>query len=669
MKKISSYKIVAVLSLCLVSLDIEAKEVSEKEKESVFNFDIFSLTKKKESAFDTASATYVLSSEDIRRSGMTSIPEALRLVPGIQVARMDGNKWAISSRGFNRQYSNKLLVMIDGRTVYTNLFSGIFWDINDYVIEDVDRIEVVRGSGGSIWGANAVNGIINIITKNAAETKGAYVSQIVGSQDRSITEARYGGETASKDNYRFYVKKAIRDGLNKKNDKGRNFDGSNQDMAGFRYDVTSIKDSSISIHGDIFDGKAQNYFSTLSGIANADKNSKGANIAVNWDKKLSNKSNFILNSYFDYDQFDAVVLKRSAKTLDVDFQHFYNFSKDNQFIWGLGYRDMIDDIEETNVTNTAGTLSYIPINYTPDNRNDELFSAFIQEKYGLIADKLYLTVGSKFSINDFTGFEFQPNARLTYYPSKNQTLWSAISRSVRTPTRGEDGFTIKSGTSGSVSNQGSTTVNSEEVVSYEAGYRIKPNHKTLLDISTFFSQYSNLKTYEGANRIANNMGSGESYGFEVMGKWQVTNDWRMEASYDYLDIFLHTGPRSTDISSSTEPIQLTEGYTPQSQFRLRSFVNVTPKIEFDNSIFYVGGLNQTGSYAYSANSQSLAMSKGTPSYVRLDTRLGYLATKTLDVSVGVQNLLDQVHSEFKAALYSRQTEIGRTIYAKLVWQY
>lgn len=669
MKKISSYKLVTILSLCLASPNIEAKNTSEKDADAVFNFDIFSLSKKKESAFDTASATYVLSSEDIRRSGMTSIPEALRLVPGIQVARMDGNKWAISSRGYNRQYSNKLLVMIDGRTVYTNLFSGIFWDIHDYVLEDVDRIEVIRGSGGTIWGANAVNGIINIITKNAAETKGTYVSQIVGSEDRSITEARYGGETASKDNYRFYVKKAVRDGLNKKNDKGRNFDGNSQDRAGFRYDITSIKDSSISIHGDIFDGKAQNYFSTLSGIANADKNSKGANIALNWDKKLSNKSNFILNSYFDYDQFDAVVLKRSARTLDVDFQHFYNFSKDNQFIWGLGYRDMMDDIEETNVTNTAGTLSYIPINYTPDNRNDELFSAFIQEKYGLIADKLYLAVGSKFSINDFTGFEFQPNARLTYYPSKNQTLWTAISRSVRTPTRGEDGFTIRSGTSGSVSNQGSTTVNSEEVISYEAGYRIKPTHKTLLDISTFFSKYSNLKTYEGVSRIANNMGSGESYGFEVMGKWQVTNDWRMEASYDFLDIFLHTGPKSTDISSSTEPIDLTEGYTPQSQFRLRSFVNLTPKIEFDNSIFYVGGLTKSGSYAYSASSQSLAMSNGTPSYIRLDTRLGYLATKTLDLSVGVQDLLDQVHSEFKAALYSRQTEIGRTIYAKLVWQY
>lgn len=638
-----------------------ADDAEKAEKKSVFNFDLYSLSKKKESSFDVAAATYTLTSEDIRRSGITSVPEALRLVPGVQVSRMDGNKWAISVRGFDRQYSNKLLVMVDGRIVYTTLFSGVFWDIHDYVLEDIDRIEVIRGPGGSIWGANAVNGVINIITKNAAQTQGTYVSQIMGNQDRSITEARYGGKTQSDDSYRFYVKKAVRDGLDRYDTKGKNHDENRQDRAGFRYDISSIKDSQVSVHGDFFSGVAENYFATLNNPNKNDKNSKGANLVVNWDKKISNKSNFSLNSYFDYDQFDLPVLKRSARTFDVDFQHFYNFSKQNQFIWGLGYRQINDDIEESNVTNNAGTLSYIPINYSPDNRRDQWFTAFVQDKYALILDELYLTVGSKFEKNDFTGFEYQPNTRLTYYPSRNQTLWAAISSSVRTPTRGEDGFDIRSGSSGSVSNQGSVTFDAEKVMTYEAGYRIKPDHQSMIDVSTFYNKYTKLKTYEkiGTIPVASNLGFGESFGGEILGKFQVTNDWRLEAGYDFLKVDLHISDQSTDPTTG-EPMQLTEGYSPKSQFRLRSFQNLTPKIEFDNTMFYVDNLPKAG-----AN----GLGRGIPSYFRFDTRVGYLQSKNLDLSVGIQNLLGNRHSEFKAALYNRQTEIGRTFYFKLVWQY
>lgn len=658
-------KTIFTVLLVFSSFAAEAKDSNsvKSSSNSVFNFDIYSLSKKKENAFDASSATYVIGSEDIRRAGVTSIPEALRLAPGVQVSRIDGNKWAITIRGFDRQFSNKLLVMIDGRTVYTPLFSGVFWDMNDYVIEDIDKIEVVRGPGGTIWGANAVNGVINIITKNAVQTQGAYASQVVGNEDKSITEVRYGGKTATNDHYRIYAKKLIRDGATKFSDAKSNNDGTVQDRAGFRYDVTSIKDNSISVHGDILSGKASNYFTFDRDIN--DKGSRAANLMVSWDKTLSKKSSFTLQSYFDYDQFDLPVLKRSARTFDVDFQHFYNFSKENQFIWGFGYRQIVDDIEQSNALGS----DFIPIAYYPDKRNDEIYSAFIQDKIGLIEDKLYWTIGSKFLSNDYTGFEYQPNTRLTYYPSRNQTLWAAISRAVRTPTRGEISFDIKDYPSGYSVSLGSPQAESENVLAYEAGYRIKPTNKTLIDLTSFYNQYSKLRTYEdigvGGTAIASNLGSGESYGFEAVGKWQVNNDLRLEASYDYLSMNLGVSRNSTDATTSvlaaSDRLQLAEGQSPKNQFRLRSYYNITPKIEFDNMIYYVDELPLAKTSSSDEN--------GIPAYIRLDTRIGYIATKNLDFSVGIKNLLDDRHSEFKAASYNVRTEIARTFYFKAVWQY
>jgi iron complex outermembrane recepter protein len=648
--------------LCFCSVSFANSE--KKSGESVFNFDIYSLSKKKENAFDAASATYILTSEDIRRSGLTSIPEVLRLVPGVQVSRIDGNKWTISIRGFSNQYSNKLLVLMDGRTVYTPLFSGVFWDIHDYVIEDIEKIEVVRGPGGTIWGANAVNGIINIITKSAAQTQGGYVSQVVGNKDRSITEVRYGGQTARRDHYRLYAKKAVRGGAYKSSDGKDANDGISQDQAGFRYDISSIKNSSISIHGDVFESTANNYFSTF---GKNDKESKGGNIVVNWDKTISTKSNISLNGYLDYDRFLInPSLKRGARTIDLDFQHFYSFSRDNQFIWGLGYRQIVDDIKETEASNLTDGAKFVPINYTPDRRNDEIHSAFIQDKIS-ITNNLDLTIGSKFLINDFTGFEYQPNARLSYYPSRNQTLWASVSRAVRTPTRGEVSFDIKEEVYGSTVSRGNQNAESENLVAYEAGYRIKPTTKTLLDIAVFYNDYSKLRTYENVNGdpTASNLGYGESYGGEISGKWQVNNRWRLEASYDFLKTELHVSKASTDATTSVladyDALELTEKRSPKNQFRLRSYFNVTQKIEFDNMFYYVDSL-PSAKFAKTDN-------KGASSYVRFDTRLGYLPTKNLDLSIGIRNLFDDRHNEYYSGIYNYNAEIGRTYYLRAVWQY
>ena len=632
--------------------EVRLNEDTEKNLNATFNPQVFSLSKKKENAFDAPSATYILSSEEIRRSGVTSIPEALRLVPGLQVARMSGNKWAISARGFNGQFSNKLLVMIDGRIIYTPVFSGVVWDIHDYVMEDIDRIEVVRGPGGTIWGSNAVNGVINIITKGALQTQGTYVSQIVGTLDRSITEARYGGKTSSNDDYRLYVKKAERKTLDQRYTKVSNGDNNSQDRAGFRYDISSIKDNSVSIRGDIFNGTAQNYFNTPN-VGLNDKDSRGGNIVLNWDKKLSKKSNFTLNTYIDYDQFAIPILKRSSRTYDIDFQHFYNFSKENQFIWGLGYRRVDDDIEE----GLTGPVTLL--DYSPDSLNSYVYSGFVQDKIGIIADELYLTIGSKFLINNFTGFEYQPNAKLAYYPSRDQTIWASVSRAVRTPTRNEDGLDLGLG-----AQQGSNQYESETLMAYELGYRVKPNSKTSIDIATFFNDYSSLRSFDnqgGGDFIISNNGYGESYGFEVAAKWWANDKWKLEFDYDYLKTTLHQKAGATD-DESTFSLQLAEGQSPRQQFKIKSFYNITSKIEFDNILYYVDELPLgTATSVYGPGRL--------PSYFRFDTRIGYLPTRNLDLSIGIQDLFNQTHTEFSAGLFGLQTQVGRTAYVKAVWQY
>lgn len=658
-------KLVLVFLFYFLSHHSLAGDNAKQGGTSIFNFDIYSLSKKKESSFDAASATYVLSSEDIRRSGMTSIPELLRLVPGVQVSRIDGNKWTISIRGFNNQFSNKLLVLMDGRTVYTPLFSGVVWDLHDYVIEDIEKIEVVRGPGGTIWGANAVNGIINIITKSAVQTQGGYVSQVVGNADKSITEVRFGGKTAENNHYRLYAKKAERAGAFKSADGKNARDGISQDRAGFRYDISSIKGNAIKIHGDVFDSTAYNYFSTFQ---KNDKDTKGANVVVNWDKTISKKSSIALNTYFDYDQFNIdPVLKRSASTFDVDFQHFYSFSQDNQMIWGLGYRQIIDDIKEQEASNLTDGSKFIPINYTPDKRNDEIYSAFLQEKFGLIPDKLYLTIGSKFLSNDYTGFEYQPNARLSYFPSRNQTVWASVSRAVRTPTRGEISFDIKEEFTGSTVSKGTPQAESENLIAYEAGYRIKPTTKTLFDVALFYNDYSKLRTYEdvGGTPTASNLGYGESYGGEISSKWQVNDRLRLEASYDFLRTDLHVSKNSTDATTSAlapyDALELTQKRSPKNQFRLRSYFNPSPKFEFDNALYYIDSL-PSAKYVKTEN-------KGAPAYIRLDTRFGYLPTRSLDLSFGIRNLLDDRHNEYYAGIFNSSAEIGRTYFFKAVWQY
>ncbi len=702
-------KVLLLLTCWCLFIDLAYAAKKKVIKSSFFDAELFSLAKKTESAFDSASSIYVLSSEDIRRSGATSISEALRMIPGVQVARIHGNAWAISARGLNHQFASKLLVLMDGLTIYSPIFSGAFWDNHDYVMEDIDRIEVIRGPGGSIWGANAVNGIINIITKSSAETQGGYISQIAGNNDNSITEVRYGGKTSDLDTYRIYAKHAARGPLDKLNDGSSNVDGtsntssgSNNDgifssRAGFRYDMVSLKDNVIKIKADFFRTESRNYFQSAptsqavggvnasNGKANHKENT-GGNIVVNWDRIVSKKSRTALQSYIYYDRHDFNIGDYRQTTFDIDFQHFYDFSDRNSFVWGLGYRQLIDEIStKTAISPTAydaTNSAYIPLQYTPDDRSIGVVSAFIKDEYAIIPDDLFITIGSKFQHNEQTGFEYQPNLRVKYFPDRNQTLWASVSRAIRTPTRGEDNITIRVAKGYDVT-QGSTRAKSEEVIAYEMGYRIKPNNKTLADISVFYNEYDNLGNFDADTNnaipnsggafvpTASNTGRAKTYGLEFTGKWQVFNDLRVEFGYDLLKAEIELDPSSNehiDVASAFNADRLTffENNSPRQQIRLRAFYNITPKVEFDNMLYYVDRLEGRSIGAGGVGSGVVAVQENDiPNYLRWDTRFGYLATNNVDFSVGIQNILDDRHTEFTPGLFNNRVVVGRTYYGKV----
>lgn len=607
----------------------------------------FSLNKKQENSFDSASAIYQLSSEEIRRSGANSIPEALRLIPGVQVARINGHSYAITVRGFNRQFSNKLLVMIDGRIIYSTLFSGVFWDKHDYILEDIEKIEVIRGSGGALWGSNAVNGVINIITKKSQDTKGFYLSQNIGNYNKSITEIRYGDKLKKDQSYRFYFKNSNRDGLDRVKDTFNNQDHIKQNQFGFRYDNNSFLDKSnkLSISGDFSKTNTGNYF-TINNMNN-DKKDDSGHIIANITHNINDKSYILANSYIDYNNYH--ILKIRDKVINFDLQHFYNFNKNNEFIWGLGYRQIIDDVNNADVK----------LQYFPSYRNNKILSGFIQNKF-IFNDKFNITAGIKTEKNAFVkNFQYQPNIKFSYYPSQNQTVWSSWSKSVRTPTRGEFDLNAVD-----FNLQGNKNFKVEKLYSYEFGQRMKLNNSLSVDNSIFFNQYKNLRTNEsnGNNNWFENKGKGNVFGFESVLKYKYNNNLRTEISYDYLTMKLKYNQYSTELNTNfgiSDSLFVNEGSSPKQQIKLKSFYNITNNIEFDNFLFYVDSLpNINGTN-----------NKGIPSYWRYDARIGYLPSANLDLSFGMQNILNTKHQEFRSSLYNQNGYIGKSYFMKISWQY
>ncbi|TAK92211.1 MAG: TonB-dependent receptor [Burkholderiaceae bacterium] len=618
-----------VLSGCLWCADASAAtpalaqaKLTDLTLEELANIQVVTVSKKPESLSETPAALYVITAQDIRRSGAMTLPEALRLAPNLQVARNTAGQYAITARGFNSTSANKLLVLIDGRIVYTPLYSGVFWDVQDVALGDVERIEVISGPGGALWGANAVNGIINVITRNARDTQGSTIAVTAGSTG-SLATARYGGALNNGGHYRVYGNRHDWDNTERANGTEIK-DSGHLNQTGFRTDWGGGAES-MTVQGDAYDGR-------IGQAAALSATVQGANLLGRWQRTLSDSEHMQLQAYYDYSERDhPAVFAETLHVFDIEFQHSFSPRLDHSLVWGGGYRLAHDD-----VTNSA-VLAFLPAQITQHWSN-----LFVQDEIRL-RDGLMLTVGSKAQRNDYTGFALLPSVRLAWKPAPDQLVWSALSRSVREPSRldrdlyapGQPPFTFLAG---------GPNFRSETADTFELGYRSQPSKNLSYSITAFHSRYRHLRTFESSTKTLDNKMAGYTSGLETWGTWQVQPGWRLAAGLTLLRERLHLVEDSTDVTGPAGA-----GNDPAHTWMIRSMHDLSSKQQFDLTVRGVGALPNPA----------------VPAYVAVDFRFGWMVSRDLELSFGAQDLFDAEHPEFGTS--ATRSEIGRNIYVKLDW--
>jgi len=637
-------------------------DLTELSLEDLMNIEVVSVSKKAQKLSNAAAAIFVITQEDIRRSGVNSIPEALRMVPGLQVAQIDANKWAIGSRGFGTRFTNKLLVLMDGRTIYTPLYSGVFWDAQDTVLEDIDRIEVIRGPGATMWGANAVNGVINIITKKASETQGTLMSGGIGTEEQAFGTVRYGGKIDEDSHYRIYAKYLNRDDSIERNGNDAADEG---DMvrAGIRLDW---KDS-LTLLGEIFEGDSGDTINTVSLTPpytqplKEDIDTSGGFVLLRWKKTMSDSSDVSVQFYYDRFEYNFALLGTEVDTFDVDVQHRFSLGNHQEIIWGLGYRYIQDDIKNT-----------MMLSLTPDSDEYDLVNAFIQDEISFLDKKLCLTIGSKFEHNDFTGFEIQPSIRALWAPMDQYSVWASVSRAVRTPNRVENGLQIDVSAlppgsllpafpgAGIIRILGDRDFDSEDLLAFELGCRSWFMDSVAIDFAVYYNIYDNLRDgFSGVpfvdmsvfppvlilpGIVDNNM-EGETFGVELAVDYRPFEWWKLKAAYTYLHIDLNTKGGSTIGQEESE-----EGSSPHNQISLRSTMDLNRHLELDLQARYVDNLS----------------AQDVDSYIAVDARLAWKPTNKMEMAVVGKNLFDRSHPEFEPQfLPTTPTEVERSVYFKI----
>ncbi len=636
--------------------------------EELMNVKVTTVSRTPQKLIQAASAVFVITQDDIRRSGATNIPEALRMAPGIEVERIGTDKWAISIRGFDSRLANKLQVLMDGRSVYLPTTSGVVWSQQDTLIEDIERIEVIRGPNAGVWGANAVNGVINIITKRAADTQGTLLTAGGGSFEQGFVGARYGGKINEETPFRVYAKGFTRD--NTESLTGRNnHDQWHSARGGFRIDHSRGIDQ-FTLQGDIFSnfiGDTTNK-STLDLPAGSPRGQEeGGNIRFRWDRTLSDRSSIMLQTYYDHvRRFVSTTARHELQSFDIDFQHRFPLFDRHDVTWGSNYR-----LYHNNLLDTATT------SYTPQIQTNQVFSGFLRDEIKLIPDRLFLTLGTRLDRNDFTGLEIQPNARLMWMPNTENSIWMAVSRAVRTPSRAENDVHVKVM---QLKNQpgltdlpfpviamlvGNHNFKSEKLMAYELGYRHQFSPQASVDIAGFINDYSNLRDFSfGALSlstglpsqyllplIGNNQASAVTYGVEVSADWKPSNYWRLQSNYSFLDMQVSSSQLSKKVDPGTGAA---DKLNPQHQFSLRSNYDISEKLELNLWLRYTSEISY-----YKI-----------PGYVTMDTRLAFRPTKNIELFVVGQNLFSQHHREYVSDIVpSAAAFISRGIYAGAQWRF
>jgi len=682
MKTIQQTNIRTMFANCLVIATLLAApniasaddlDLTELDFEDLMNVEVTSVNRHAESLFNSAAAVYVISDQDIRRSGATNIPEALRMVPGLNVAQIDAGKWMVGSRSFGSRFANNLQVMVDGRSIYTPAFSGVYWEQLDVVMKDIDRIEVVRGPGATLWGANAVNGVINIITKSASETQGGYTMLRAGNEQNGAA-FRYGGKINEQTYARAYVKYRSLDDQALANGQD-SYDSQRNQEAGFRIDTNLDAGDKLTLQGDVY-GVDTKQVESIPSLAppyltntNNTRDSHGWNLLGRWEKPLSVSSDMTLQMYLDYYSVDELALSpHDNTTFDVDFQHHNTLNETHDLIWGLGYTG-----SKTDITSTSASAA------TDQTVDRYRFSAFVQDEISLIKDKLTLTLGSKFEKNNVTGFEYQPNARMLWKPTDNQSVWGAVSRSVRTPSIGEESIRLNLATLPPGSNPllppiapiNITTVadlsnfDSEKVYTYELGYRIQATPDLSFDAALYHSDYKNMRNAIVAGIPAftgnsfdtllalTNDNNAISRGVELSTTWQARKDLRFVLDYAVVN---------NDIATidGLEPDS-----TPKQKLSLRSMFDVTSNVNLDMWVRYVNKTNVRGFISNTLND-----SVDVPSHWNMDLRLGWQVNDKLALSVVGKNLLHKQRLEGANPIFNNQVvEVEQSVFAMVEWQF
>jgi iron complex outermembrane receptor protein len=575
---------------------------------------------------DTAAAVSVVTSEDIWRSGAVSLPEVLRLAPGLFVGRFSASSWVISSRGFASTAANKLLVLVDGRSVYSPLFSGVFWEQIDSPLFDLDRIEVVRGPGASLWGSNAMNGVVSIVSKSARDTQGTSVSVSTGAEEHFSSSVRHGGRAGS-GHYRVFGKLVSRDDA-RLSDGTPAEDWQRAGHVGARFDFGSTSNQ-LTLQGDGFASRV--------GLAGRDDlESSGANLLARWSRAVASRGHLQLQVYFDHTsrlvpaQFDE---KRD--TFDVDLQHRFMLGGRHQISWGGGYRTSADD-----------TTATVLIFFEPEDRRTNLVSAFAQDEIA-ITPRVMLTAGARLEHNDYTGLEAQPTLRARWTPYPSHTLWAAVSRAVRLPTRLDADVRITQG--GRVLISGNPSFDAEQVVAYEAGYRVNAASLFSVDIAAFRNRYDDLRTQElpraaGAPVTVGNGLNINTSGVELTGSVQPRPWLRFTTSYAFLSKDLTLDPDSRDPTRG-----LNEAIDPGHQWTLSARVDFPHRIELDGALRSISALPNPG----------------TPAYSEANVRVAWRPVARLEISVVGRDLLHRSHLEFGAPTSSRRTELERAVFTRV----
>lgn len=630
------------------------RDLMELSLEELMNIEVFSVSRRQEKLSNSASAIQVITADQIRRSGATSIPEALRLASNLQVAQQNSHEWIITARGFSSDVGNKLLVLIDGRTVYTPLFSGVFWDRQNYLLEDIERIEVISGPGGTLWGANAVNGVINIITRSAAETQGVFLEAAAGSALNQQVGARWGGYLNDTTAYRVYGQYADRD-EETLSDGSPGADDWRVKQAGFRTDTQIDADDALTVQGD--------YYRLRESQWGADEiETYGGNLLGRWSHRISETANTILQLYYDRTALTqpvpvtlinglplapAGIFRDTLETVDVDFQHQFALSGRHKIVWGLGYRHTRDDLH-----NAPGLAFY------PDLLEQELFSAFLQDEIALVTDRLFLTVGSKVEKNEYTDYEWEPGIRLQWRLTEHHQIWTAVSRAVRMPSRIDRDISLPSRDAVLVVLQGGPSFESEKVTAYEVGYRGQLGNNAALSVALFYNEYEDIRS-TGFTPVTiapfyfeNNL-EGETQGVEFSLDMVLTQWWRIRMGYNYLHEDISVKRGQFDLNNA-----LNETADPEHQFMLRASFDIQKNVELDVGYRWVDRLptNDVGALVY------------VPQYDELDVRIGWIPTANLELALVGQNLLHDHHQEFGLP-GEQQQEVGRNVYAKVQWRY